>query len=207
MSITINIFFAEVFSLLNKIRVEKLNWLTNIDEAKTEAVKKRKLILLQFEMDDCSGCKKLHTITYKDLKVIDEINDWFILLKLDLIKDREVRRSLGAYWTPSIYFLDQNGNSYNHFNGYLPAVEFRAMMRLGIAETIMPRGRYDDIINIIDKDLDELANSSFYSKLLVARETARYIKIKDNMRLKKTLKEIQQKYPESTEGKMYFWED
>jgi len=184
-----------------------MNWLTNLEQAKEEAAKTKKLILVQFEMDGCGGCKKLEAKTYKDQKVIDEMNEWFVPLKLDLIKNREVRRSLGAYWTPAIYFLDQNGNSYYHFNGYLPADEFRAMMRLGIAETIMPRGRYDDIINIIDKDLDELADSSFYPKLLVARETARYIKIKDNSQLKKTLKEIQSKYPESTEAKMYFWDN
>jgi len=184
-----------------------MNWLTNLEQAKEEAAKTKKLILLQFEMDGCGGCKKLEATTYKDQKVIDEMNEWFVPLKLDLIKDREVRRSLGAYWTPAIYFLDQNGNSYYHFNGHLPADEFRAMMRLGIAETIMPRGRYDDIINIIDKDLDELADSSFYPKLLVTRETARYIKIKDNLQLKKTLKEIQSKYPESTEAKMYFWDN
>jgi len=184
-----------------------MNWLTNLEQAKEEAAKTKKLILLQFEMDGCGGCKKLEATTYKDQKVIDEMNEWFVPLKLDLIKDKEVRRSLGAYWTPAIYFLDQNGNSYYHFNGYLPADEFRAMMRLGIAETIMTRGRYDDIINIIDKDLDELADLSFYPKLLVARETARYIKIKDNLQLKKTLKEIQSKYPESTEAKMYFWDN
>jgi thioredoxin-related protein len=135
------------------------------------------------------------------------MNEWFVPLKLDLIKDREVRKSLGAYWTPAIYFLDQNGNSFYHFNGYLPADEFRAMMRFGIAETIMPRGRYDDIIKIIEKDLDELADTSFYPKLLVARETARYIKIKDNSQLKITLKDIQQKFPQSVEAKMYFWEE
>ena len=80
-------------------------------------------------------------------------------------------------------------------------------MRLGIAETIMPRGRYDDIIKIIEKDLDELAETSFYPKLLVARETARYIKAKDNSQLRKKLKEIQNKYPESTEASMYFWDE
>lgn len=184
-----------------------MNWLTNHEQAKEESVKTKKLILLQFEMENCGGCKKLKATTYKEQKVIDEMNEWFVPLKLDLIKDREVRKSLGAYWTPSIYFLDQNGNSYYHFNGYLPAVEFRAMMRLGIAETIMPRGRYDDIIKIIEKDLDELDRTSFYPKLLVARETAHYIKAKDNTQLKKTLKEIQQKFPESTEAKMYFWNE
>lgn len=184
-----------------------MNWLTDIDKAKEESLKSHKPILLQFEMDGCGGCKKLNVSTYKDEKVIDEMNEWFVHLKLDLIKDREARKTLGAYWTPSFYFLDQNGNSYYHFNGYLPADEFRAMLRLGIAETIMPRGRYDDIIKIIDKDIDELRETSLYPKLLVARETARYIKIKDNSQLRKTLKEIQSTHPNSTEAKMYFWEE
>ncbi|GAB4298519.1 MAG: hypothetical protein Kow0098_23870 [Ignavibacteriaceae bacterium] len=184
-----------------------MDWFTNLEQAKEEASKSKKIILLQFEMDNCGGCKKMNATTYKDQKVIDEMNEWFILLKKDLIKDREIRKSLGAYWTPAFYFLDQNGNSYYHFNGYLPATEFRAMMRLGIAETIMPRGKYDDIINIIEKDFDELAGTSLYPKLLVARETAQYIKIKDNSQLKKTLKEIEQKFPESLESKMYFWDE
>ncbi|MFZ5947143.1 MAG: thioredoxin fold domain-containing protein [Stygiobacter sp.] len=158
-------------------------------------------------MEGCCGCKKMNATTYKDQKVIDEMNEWFILLKLDLIKDREVRKMLGAYWTPAFYFLDNNGNSFYHFNGYLPAEEFRAMLRLGIAETIMPRGRYDDIIKIIDKNIDELSGTSLYPRLLITRETARYIKIKDNSQLRKTLKEIQRTLPHSTEAKMYFWEE
>jgi len=184
-----------------------MEWLTNLDKAKEESLKSKKTILLQFEMENCGGCKKLAETTFLDNKVVDEMNEWFVLLKLDLIKDKEVRRSLGAYWTPAIYFLDSNGNSYYHFNGYLPANEFRAMLRLGIAETIMPRGKYDDIINIIDKDLDELTKTSFYPKLLAARETARYIKIKDNSQLRKTLKELQSTHSQSTEAKMYFWDE
>lgn len=184
-----------------------MNWLTNIEQAKEEAAKSKKLILLQFEMDNCGGCKKMEATTYKDQKVIDELNEFFVLLKLDLLKNREIRKSLGAYWTPAFFFLDQNGNSYFHFNGYLPANEFRAMIRLAIAETIMPRGRYDDIIKIIDKDIDELTETSFYPELLVARETARYIKIKDNSQLRRTLKELQTTHPHSTEAKMYFWDE
>ena len=184
-----------------------MDWLTNLDNAKEESLKSKKTILLQFEMENCGGCKKLAATTFQDSKVIEDINEWFVPLKLDLIKDKGVRRSLGAYWTPAIYFLDSNGNSYYHFNGYLPANEYRAMLRLGIAETIMPRGKYDDIINIVDKDLDELTKTSFYPKLLVARETARYIKIKDNSQLRKTLKELQSTNSQSTEAKMYFWDE
>lgn len=184
-----------------------MEWLTNLDQSKEESVKTHKPILLQFEMDGCGGCKKLYAETYTDPKVEQEMSEWFVLLKLDLIKDREARKSLSAYWTPAIYFLNQNGNSYYHFNGYLPADEFRAMLRLGIAETIMPRGRYDDIIKLIDQDLNDFIQSSFYPKLLFARETARYIKTKDNLLLRKTLKEIQQNFPDSLEAKMYYWDD
>jgi len=89
----------------------------------------------------------------------------------------------------------------------LPATELRALLRLGISETIMPRGKYDDIIKIIDKDLNVFAESPFYPQLLLARETARYIKTKDNSLLRKTLKDIQQKFPDSLEAKMYYWDE
>ncbi len=183
-----------------------MEWLTSLENAKEESIKTRKPILLMFVMDGCKGCKKMGEVTYKDLKVIHEMTEWFVLLKLDLIKDREIRKMLGAYWTPAFYFLDSNGNSFYHFNGYLPADEFRAMLRIGIAETLMPRGKYDDIIKIIDKDLNELEWTSFYTKLLLARETARYIKTKDNSTLKNLLKELQTTHPLSTEAKMYFWD-
>ncbi|MCK7527958.1 MAG: hypothetical protein MZV64_65355 [Ignavibacteriales bacterium] len=46
--------------------------------------------------------------------------------------------------------------------------------------------------------------ASLYPKLLLAKETARYIRIKDNTQLRKTLKEIQQKFPDSLEAKCIF---
>ncbi|MEO8232976.1 MAG: thioredoxin family protein [Ignavibacteriota bacterium] len=184
-----------------------MEWLTNYNQAKEESTKSRKPILLQFEMDDCGGCRKLEQNTYSNPKVEEEISDWFIPLKLDIIKDREVRRGLGAYWTPAIYFLDSSGNSFYHFNGYLPPDEFRVMMRLGLTETIMPRGRYDDIINIIDHNVNDLKASNLFPKLLIQKEIARYIKTKDNSLLRKTLKDIQQEFPHSVEAKMYFWDE
>lgn len=183
-----------------------MKWFADLEEAKIEAGKTHKQILIQFEMPGCGGCKKLYDTTYQDKRVQEEMNECFVLLKLDLIKNREIRKSLGAYWTPAIYILDINENSYFHFNGYLPTNEFRAMLRLGLAETLMPRGKYDEIINIIDKDLDDLKETSLYPNLLVARETARYITIKDNSQLKKVLKEIQISHPKSTEAHMYFWD-
>ncbi len=40
-----------------------MNWLTNLEQAKEESLKTKKVILLQFEMDGCGGCKKMNAIT------------------------------------------------------------------------------------------------------------------------------------------------
>ncbi|VAX28986.1 thioredoxin-like protein [hydrothermal vent metagenome] len=183
-----------------------MKWLTNIDEAKEESLKSRKPILLQFEMDGCGGCKKLYNETYTNSNVEKEMTEWFILLKLDLIKDREIRRELSGYWTPSFYFLDYSGKSHFNFNGYLPAEEFRIILRLGFAETQIPKGRYADAIEIMNEDIDEFKDAALLPKLLATKGIAAYIKTKDKETFMKTMKEIQQKYPESLEAKMYFWD-
>ena len=184
-----------------------MNWLTNLDQAKEESQKTRKPILLQFEMDGCGGCKKLYEETYPDTKVEEEMNEWFVLLKLDLKKDREIRRELSGYWTPSFYFLDHNGKSYYNFNGYLPPDEFRLMLRVGFSEAMIPKGKYDKVIDVTGKEIDSFEDSALLPKVLVQKGIAEYIKSKDNKTFRQTMKEIQNKFPGSLEAKMYFWDE
>lgn len=185
-----------------------MNWLTNIETAKEESLKTHKPILLQFEMDGCGGCKKLYEETYPDEKIQAEMNDGFVLLKLDLIKDREVRKELSGYWTPSFYFLDHNGKSYYNFNGYLPPDELRIIFRLGYAETQIPKGKYSDAVQFMSKDIEQFdSENPLLPKLLAQIGIANYIKTKDKSTFMKTMKEIQQKYPDSLESKMYFWKE
>lgn len=181
-------------------------WLNNLDDAKNASLQEHKPILLQFEMDGCGGCKKLNSTTYIDENLKKEMLDWFILLKLDLIRNRQERKELGAYWTPSVYFLDHNGRSFFHFNGYLPALDFRAMLRIGIAETIMPAGKYDEVIRKTEQGLNDLTDSALYPRLLVQIEKARYIMTKNNTLMKQTLSDIKSNFPNSLEAQMYFWE-
>lgn len=184
-----------------------MNWLNDFEKAKKEAQNSHKPILLQFEMDNCGGCEKLYDETYPDEKVQEEMNEWFVLLKLDLIKDRKIRRELSGYWTPSFYFLDHNGKSYYNFNGFLPSEEFRLMLRIGYSESMIPKGKYDEVIDIIDKDIESFKESVLYPKAIMQRGIAEYIKTKDNPAFRKTMKELQDKYPNSLEAKMYFWNE
>jgi len=184
-----------------------MNWLNNLEQAKEESLKSHKPILLQFEMDGCGGCKKLYAETYPNPKVEQEMNEWFVLLKLDLIKDREIRRELAAYWTPSFYFLDHTGKSYYNFNGYLPADEFRIILRLGYAETMIQKGKYADAVDVMSKVIEQFEGNPLLPKLLAQNGIANYIKTKDKQTFMKVMKDIQINYPNSLEAKMYFWEE
>ena len=157
-------------------------------------------------MDGCGGCKKLYNETYPNPRVKQEMQDWFVLLKLDLIKDREIRRELAGYWTPSVYFLDHNGKSYYNFNGFLPADEFRIMLRLGYAETKIPRGKYAEAVDVMSKDIGQFSNSPLLPKLLAQRAIAEYIRSKDKNTFMKALADIRDSYPDSLEARMYFWD-
>lgn len=195
-----------------KIKFDKINygeanmWLTNFEQAKKESLKSRKPIFLQFEMDGCGGCKKLYAETYPNLKVEEEMQKWFVPLKLDLINDREIRRDLAAYWTPSFYFLDHEGKSYFNFNGYLPADEFRIILRLGYAETQIPKGKYLEAVEVMNEDIDKFEGNPLLPKLLAQIGIVKYIKTKDKETLMKTMADIRDKYPDSLESRMYFWD-
>ena len=176
--------------MLNKLG-NNMKWLTNINEAKEESLHLRKPILLQFEMEGCGGCKKLYNKTYPDASVIKEMTEKFVLLKLDLIKDRVIRKELSAYWTPSFYFLDYKGKSYFNFNGYLPPEEFRIILRLGYAETLIPKGGYADAIEFMQKDIEQLGNRNpLMPKLLSQIGIADYIKTKDKNSFMKLMAHI-----------------
>ena len=183
-----------------------MNWKTHFEEAKAESAQTHKPILLQFEMDNCGGCKKLYAETYSDGKVRAEMEKWFVLLKLDLIRDRDIRRLLSAYWTPSFYFLDHQGKPYFNFNGYVPAMELRVFLRLGFAETQIPVGKYARAMEVLDDDSDALQGSALFPRLLLQKGIAAYIRSKDRDAFMKTMAAIRETYPDSLEARMYFWD-
>lgn len=181
-------------------------WLTNFEEAKRESSSSRKPILLQFEREGCGGCKRLYEYTYKDPKVDAELNQWFVLLRADILKDRGLRRDCAAYWTPSFYFLDHNGKSYFKFNGYLPPDDFRVVLRLGLTETLIPKGKYDEALAVLRADENSLFGTDMGAKIMLQKGIIIYLKNRDNKEFRETMEEITRHYPHALEARMYFWE-
>ncbi|GEM_PF-241386 len=182
-------------------------WLTDFEAAAAEAKRQRKPILLQFERDRCAGCRKLEAVTYRDSGVQAELSEWFVPLRLDILRERRIRAGYHAVWTPSFYFLDYHGKAYHHLDGYLPPEDFRLVMRLGWAAVALPKGKYDEVIARLDEGLKRFPDHPRAPGVMLTRAMARYLKTWDNRAFREEMRELIRRYPDSPEARMWPWDE
>ncbi len=183
------------------------NWYPTYAEALSTARQKRRPILLQFERENCAGCRKTYSHVYPDPGVSQDINENFIPLKLDIFKERMIRARLNAVWTPSFYFIDYREKTFFSFEGYVPVNEFRVLLRMALSHYYMPRGRYDDVIRLVDDGMALFADSPRAASLLFRKGIALFLKHKDKVAFVETLEQIRHDYPDSPEALMWPWEE
>jgi thioredoxin-related protein len=189
------------------LEVDWEKWFFNFEAASQESKKSRRPILLQFHRVQCSGCRKMYAVTYPDPEVSAELYQWFVPLRLDILKEHHIRSSYSAVWTPSFYFLDYRGKLLHSLPGYLPPEDFRIVMRLGLAAYHIPRGKYSEAIEILTDGLEQFSTNPRAATLRFWRGMANYLKTYDSQQFREEMLEIQETYPNSPEARMWPWED
>ncbi len=187
--------------------MQNINWLTDLEKGKEKSAHERKPILLQFEREQCSGCKKLDAVTYPDSKAAEELQQWFVPLRLDIFSNSKLRSQLSAIWTPSFYILDRREKLYFTHDGYLNIEDFRVFLRLAFVHYLLPRGKYKEAIEIINRSLAMFQKNPNNPKLLFLRGKAEFLIGGNKTAFRKTMREITEKYPESTEARAWPWMD
>jgi thioredoxin-related protein len=109
-----------------------LKWFS-FDEAKTEAAKSNKKILVDVYTDWCKWCKKMDADTYADPKVMKYLKDKFIVAKLNAESDEKVTyetkkyssaefaQMIGVQGYPTLLFLEPSGKVITSLSSYLDA--------------------------------------------------------------------------------------
>jgi hypothetical protein len=184
-----------------------IEWHNDLQMALSNARAQGKSVLLQFRRDPCAGCSKMEAITYQDGVVQAEIERWFVPLHLDIIQNRQERRAYSAVWTPSFYFLDTRGNAVYAFNGYQNVEDFRVLLRLGKAAVDLPRGRYMDVIELMEEGLNLFPDHPRAAALLFTSGMAQYLLGKDKSAFRGAMVDITRLYPDSPEARMWPWMD
>lgn len=91
---------------------------------------------------------------YPDPDVATFIRAQFIPVRAHVKTDQEVFARFNAQWTPTILVVDGKGTEQHRIEGFLPAPDFLAQLKLGLAHAARARGDWDTA----QKFYGELAN-------------------------------------------------
>ncbi len=110
---------------------EGINWQPDIYTATKTASQEGKNVLLYLNADWCGYCRKLESETFTDSRVLEELGDSFLWVKLDGDKDPDGKRFKNKFNVrgyPAIFILDSEENELDRIAGYLPPENFLDMM-------------------------------------------------------------------------------
>jgi thioredoxin-related protein len=106
-----------------------------------DAARENKRLMLYFGQDGCPYCKLLMQTSFSETRIVDKARRGFVALALNLWGDREVTwidgrrmtekelgRTLGVQFTPTLLFLDEGGAVVLRLNGYQPPHRMNATL-------------------------------------------------------------------------------
>jgi len=77
---------------------------------------------------------------YPDDRVAGFIREHFIALRAHVKTGQDVFARFNAQWTPTILIVDERGVEHHRIEGFLPAADFLAQLKLGLAHDARERG-------------------------------------------------------------------
>ena len=82
---------------------------------------------------------------WPDERVVKFVNENFIPARVHVKDDQEAFKRYGelynAHWTPTVLELDPNGEEFYRLEGFLPADDFLAQLKLGRAHMDFKQGK------------------------------------------------------------------
>ncbi len=94
-----------------------ITWMSSLDEARKEAVKSRKLLMIHFFTPWSDWDKKMEKETYSYYKVVG-LSNRFVCVRIDLDNNPELQDTYSISGTPTIVFEDPvKGKTINKIEG------------------------------------------------------------------------------------------
>ncbi|WP_409199852.1 thioredoxin family protein [Methanobrevibacter sp. DSM 116169] len=123
--IIVAIAFSTMYSPNSEIdSVNTLNISDNYTQAINDGKTLNKTVIIYFTSSSCYYCDKFEDETLSNETVISKINEDYIFVPVNINEDPEIARKFSAYTTPTIVFLDSNGDVSQEIIGYHNSAEF-----------------------------------------------------------------------------------
>jgi len=102
-----------------KITLQRLAFITEVEPALLSAKAQGKPVFVYARSEDCGYCKKFEAETFTNETVIKTLQENFILVSIDVYKQRSETTNFRVRGTPTGIFLDRNGTEIKRLRGYI----------------------------------------------------------------------------------------
>lgn len=106
------------------ISLGKVKFYASLDPGIKEAANQSKPIFLYFRSETCYWCLKFEEEALSDKRIVEILNNNFVLISIDTFKQKNVSANLNVRSTPYMIFFTQYGDEISRIPGYVPADEF-----------------------------------------------------------------------------------
>ena len=117
---------------------QEVQWRTDYNKARQEAVDKGRPLLLDFGTENCFYCKKLDATTFRDPTVVSVLNKSFIPLKIDAERNAALADALRVERYPTLVLAAPDGKILATQEGYLEALRCHELLQRALASVSNP---------------------------------------------------------------------
>ena len=103
---------------------QDLHWRDSLQEAREEAGRDGKLVLVYLWHHNCGGSKTMGSETYPDGSVQNYVEEHFIPIRFNVLEQPEAEEIFNSGWTPTVIVEDAEGREHRRSQGYLDPKRF-----------------------------------------------------------------------------------
>lgn len=129
------------------------------------------------------------------------INESFIPVKIHIKEQPKSFERFGAQWTPTIQLLDSDGTKRHQIEGFLPADDFLAQLKLGLAHSAFARQEFKDAESYYEDVANTLPKSDAAAEALYWLGVSRYKGSGDPGFLRQTAEAFKTRFQDSSWAK------
>lgn len=107
-----------------KLRLKGLNFNTNVTYSLEAARMQDKPVFVYARSEECGWCRKFEQESFTNKSVIKKLNDNFVLVSIDVYKQKEERNYFRVQGTPAEIFLYPDGTEIQRIRGYVDTQTF-----------------------------------------------------------------------------------
>ncbi len=128
-----------------------ITWWTSLEEARVEARRREKDLLVHLDNPTRDGCGAMRNVTYADPHVAAFVNEFTIPVEFSVAEDPGAQIRFRSFWTPTAIYCDSDGHEHRRTYGCLDPTRFLAEFWLARGLRFLQTGHFRQASEVFDE--------------------------------------------------------